>query len=355
MIKNTITFLAGICLLLIGTTVSAQEINDPNDPTQMDYTEVDRYVKSLSGASFLHVRDLVNKLTANFDTEAEKTRALFVWLTHNVSYDCGAEDKSEQLKGKDRKKWKEWKTERDKDFLPRVFKERKGAFNDFAFFFKDMCDSAGVTVRLIPGYGRNDETRIGKRPPRRPNHAWNAVRLNENWYLLDPTWAAGTTDCTAKTDRFEKKFGDHYYLTPPIRFIKDHLPEQEGWQLIDDAYDRGDIETFFLGPQVFAGYFKSGIDNVEPALGLLEMKEDTTIAFTFTSAAALDTVTVYRTRKVENEYTTEELDTAPLTKEGENIYTYFFTPPEKGRRFYLTFAIKGEDVVTYRVVVSTGT
>ena len=345
MIKNTALICMILLLPMLGTSTYGQ-----TDPTTMDYTEVDRFVNSLSGRGYTHSRELTDVLTLDFDSEAEKTRAIFKWVAEYISYDCDAERKSEKLKEKDRKKQKEWLLERERDYLPRVLNQRKGAFADHALFFKALCDSAGITSRLIPGFARNDETRLGRRPPRRPNHTWNAVRLNEEWYLVDVTWAAGKARCDE--GGFKKNFGGHYFLTPPSRFVMNHLPEQDGWQLIDEAYDRVNVDSFFLTPQVWDGYFQNKIDKIEPFIGNMEIPKDTIILFNFSSEEQLDSITVYRTYKKDDEYTTEEYETALLTQDG-NEYTYSFSPPQKGRRFFLTFAIKGRDTATYKIIVNT--
>ena len=61
------------------------------------------------------------------------------------------------------------------------------------------------------------------------DHAWNAVKINGAWYLLDSTWGAGYTD---EQNNFVFDFDDEYFLMPPEQFIYTHFPEDAKWQLL---------------------------------------------------------------------------------------------------------------------------
>ena len=60
------------------------------------------------------------------------------------------------------------------------------------------------------------------------SHAWNAVELDHNWYLFDPTWAAGYVN----SNKFTKKFSETYYKLPPAGMIKDHMPFDPMYQFM---------------------------------------------------------------------------------------------------------------------------
>ena len=58
------------------------------------------------------------------------------------------------------------------------------------------------------------------------NHEWNAVKINNQWCLIDSTWGTGN------------KFND-YLCTPPHCFIRDHLPQesQTEFQFLEEIID----------------------------------------------------------------------------------------------------------------------
>ena len=52
----------------------------------------------------------------------------------------------------------------------------KAVCNGYAFGMKLLCTLAGVECRIITGQGNGE------------NHAWNLVRLEDEWYHVDVTW-----------------------------------------------------------------------------------------------------------------------------------------------------------------------
>ena len=50
-----------------------------------------------------------------------------------------------------------------------------------------MSAIVGIKVLMVNGFGRTSAVDFSKLTM--PNHTWNAVNLNNKWYLCDPTWA----------------------------------------------------------------------------------------------------------------------------------------------------------------------
>jgi len=91
--------------------------------------------------------------------------------------------------------------------------------------------NAGIRTERVNGWSKGFTYTEGmKFTGSDPNHAWNAVYLNENWWLLDPTWGAGYVD---DNKNFIQQYSEHYFLTDPKQFIYDHFPEDTNWQLLE--------------------------------------------------------------------------------------------------------------------------
>jgi transglutaminase/protease-like cytokinesis protein 3 len=88
-------------------------------------------------------------------------------------------------------------------------------------------------------------------------HAWNAVRLDGRWYLIDVTWDSGFLDGSA----FTKKYRSDYLFTLPEAFGIDHFPDDERWQLVPKPIARGE---FFRQPMMSPRFFTDGLVLVEP-------------------------------------------------------------------------------------------
>jgi len=81
-------------------------------------------------------------------------------------------------------------------------------------------------------------------------HAWNAVKIEGNYHLLDCTWAAGSVD--SSSGQFTFKFNPYYFLIAPDRLIYSHFPTHPQWQLLPQPYTKEQWEQL---PYLREGYF----------------------------------------------------------------------------------------------------
>jgi transglutaminase/protease-like cytokinesis protein 3 len=112
--------------------------------------------------------------------------------------------------------------------------------------------AAGVEVAYIVGDARHSSASVEG-----DSHAWNAVRINGRWYLLDATWDAGTV----AGDTFTKRYSTDYLLAPPDVFGRDHYPEDPRWQLRVTPISRGE---FFRQPMMSAAFYAQGLELLAP-------------------------------------------------------------------------------------------
>lgn len=90
--------------------------------------------------------------------------------------------------------------------------------------YQALGEALGLEVVTIIGKSRSAGVQFDKSP-----HAWNAVKLNGQWILVDPTWGAG--------DMFGLDFNPDYnpawFAVPPRIFAEDHIPSDAKWQLLE--------------------------------------------------------------------------------------------------------------------------
>lgn len=86
--------------------------------------------------------------------------------------------------------------------------EGKAVCAGYSRLFYAMCRYMGLPSRYVLGIadGRNGWS----------NHAWNLVKLNNNWYQLDVTWDAGTPS-----------YNWRYFLKGDKAFSKDHALDSQ--------------------------------------------------------------------------------------------------------------------------------
>jgi hypothetical protein len=140
---------------------------------------------------------LVNKLTEGLSSEKEKFDVIFTWVVKNIRYDY-----SSYLSVKGNKS----KT------VKNVLRKKKALCLDYALLMDTLCELAGVQNITVVGYVKDDLFDVND-SIFIDNHAWNAVRLNQRWYVYDITWSSGSyvpewTRLSEFFIRLKEKVGD---------------------------------------------------------------------------------------------------------------------------------------------------
>jgi len=212
---------------------------------------------------------LADQLAALGNTDKEKVRAIFRWITGNINYNVrpvGRKKNTPVLFYEE--------PDDSSGSLPPL-NERVAAkvlFKGVAFcegysrLFKVLCDRAGIKAEMIYGYARtHNNKRFGV------NHTWNAVYIDSAWHLLDVTWASGIVTFA---NEYIRQFNDFYFLTPPELFIRDHYPEDPQWTLLANPPV---YREYSQSPFRYSGYTKAGINNHFPSKGVIDAAVGDTI------------------------------------------------------------------------------
>jgi transglutaminase/protease-like cytokinesis protein 3 len=240
----------------------------PVEKTPFDFSEVDQHARSVVKASTYE--QTAEKLTAPFKSEAGKARAIFIWITDNLAYDT--KKFKEQLKNpvrerivaETREELEMIKERKRIEIAEKAFRKEKGVCEDYAYLFHYMCQHIGIESAFIPGYGRFSAQEIN-RDHRGSNHAWNAVKIQGYWYLLDATWAAGSTNMAE--GKFTKDYKEGLFMTPPDRFILTHFPDDPVWQLLENPVKK---EAFTELPYGFPELSSNNVIDYFPKKGLIK-------------------------------------------------------------------------------------
>ena len=157
-----------------------------------NYSKVDDLVSKYP--RFTKVEDLAFKIKTDFTTDKDKARAAFYWLAKNIRYNLEEYYNPTQRSYNFRYSTEEEKQQKlqalKDNIIADAFKTKFGVCEEYAQSFKKICDLLGIEAVVIKGNVRNVPSEIGK-PESNTNHAWNAVKLNGKWTILDATWAAG--------------------------------------------------------------------------------------------------------------------------------------------------------------------
>jgi transglutaminase/protease-like cytokinesis protein 3 len=204
---------------------------------QIDYHKADSFATNFK-QKYENIDDLAKQLTAPFSTAPEKARVLFTWVAANIRYDV---DKfmnpppRPRFEGRTKAEMeanaKEWHEKQ----LAKALKAKKGVCADYSKIYKAMCDAVGLECEYVTGDAR-DFYRPYRNVHNNP-HAWNAVKWDSNWHLIDATWGAGYVH----EGKFERNDNPGYFDTPPAVFSQNHLPDDEKWQLLEKPLTKKDF------------------------------------------------------------------------------------------------------------------
>lgn len=127
-------------------------------------------------------------------------------------------------------------------------KRRSGVCRDFAALFKELCDRSNIPCvvaggRVTPRIKRWMMDLVTFRM-NSPTHAWNIVKYNDSWHLMDPTWTqVQSIDKYYSTDENgrrkyvtrAKRPNRKYYDTEPHIFYDKRSAELPAFYLMDSA------------------------------------------------------------------------------------------------------------------------
>lgn len=226
---------------------------------------------------------LTNTLTQNYTSRIEKLRAIFIWITENIKYDCAF------LNGD--RETPEYECEGDSlacvyglerwemKYINHVLQKKKAICQGYSMLLKKMCDISGIECEILSGFAKTEPYQVGN--PFGADHAWNAVRIDGKYYFLDATWAAGfCPKCFPNDDlycKFVKDYSDYYWLTPFDKLMRNHYPSN-GRLVIENNYTK---EKFFNNAFYYSIYALEHLDILAPNTGVIEAKAGDTIHFRF--------------------------------------------------------------------------
>lgn len=233
--------------------------------TAQDYRQVDRIVAGWP-SSFSSPEKLATIIRANFNRPEERARAAYAWIARHIDYDIKALNKpvkvvSYSYSTEEEKLQKEKEVQRE--LALRTLRRHKAVCHGYATLFKQVCEQMDIECVTISGTAKIYESDIG-RMPGNPNHAWNAIRINGQWKLVDATWGAGYIN--GNPPKFYEDYDDIYFFTPPEKFFLNHYPSDPKWLFVKMT-----PEAFAWLPLYYPEALKSGIRVVKPSSGFIKV------------------------------------------------------------------------------------
>ncbi|WP_299012211.1 transglutaminase domain-containing protein [uncultured Polaribacter sp.] len=299
-----------------------------------EYAKVDHLV--LNYPRFTKVENLAKKIEKDFSTNKEKARAAFIWLANNINYDL-----EEYYNPKNRRYSFRYRNETERlqkiqeakeKIVNIAFKTKKGICEQYAQAYKKICDLLEIEATVISGNVRNSANEIGI-IKNKTNHAWNAVKIDNKWLLLDATWAAGSII----NGKWIKSYNNYFYNIPKEKIFKTHLPEESIWIL---RFGRITTKQFYNQPIYNQGLLNSKAELLTPKNGTIAPDKENNIQLTFENFNENATL-IYN-------FTGNRIAKKPLKEIVRN--TTIFTIPNAKRNSELNIFINGKIALQYKVL-----
>lgn len=182
---------------------------------QKNFRAIDKRAIETPASAMRSIPQLADYLTATARDDYEKARAIYTWITQHITYS-------------DTTLTNGWLGTPENSVLQQaenVLKNRTGVCEGFANLYKSLCVAAGLQAEVVTGSVKEEDGTVAD-----VGHAWNAVQLQGQWFLTDPTWGSGYADYWRR--RFIREHREAYFVIPAGDLIQSHLPDDPIWQLL---------------------------------------------------------------------------------------------------------------------------
>ncbi len=229
-------------------------------PEKPNFLRADSVSKIYAGHDLKNLNILSYKLTQGLTGEKEKFRSIYRWVCENISYDLKIYNKNKrqrQVLKTDSIALSQWNRSINPLLFNNLLTKKRTVCTGYAYLLRELANLAKIQCEIVHGYGRNFRTNINGES--NPNHSWNAVRLDGEWYLCDPTWSSGLYSQDGGT--FAHQFEEGYFLTSPELFIKNHYPLDTTRRFMKNGPT---LDEFLNGPIIYRSAFKHQIYPLTP-------------------------------------------------------------------------------------------
>jgi transglutaminase-like putative cysteine protease len=209
---------------------------------EYDYSAIDRHVAATPKEAEKSIKALADYVKKGAKNDREKARGIAKWIVDHFAYDFDGVKSGKFVQNPDK-----------------VLTLRATECGGHSAFFEAVGKACGLTTITVFGHTR--ATRVdplfARTAIRTPSgvaytsHAWNAVKIERHWYLLDVTNQNGRAKRNGRVEA-ERDPNWSFFLLPPERLISTHFPKNEQHQFLKEPLKRKDHEQLpFFEPGSF--------------------------------------------------------------------------------------------------------
>ena len=208
----------------------------PSCLTCRDFSGPDKHAAKFPRESIPSLDWLATQLVTPFSSPTDQARAIFSWLHHNIAYDIVSFCNNNVQPSSPMK----------------TITTGLAVCEGYAGLFTAIASKVGLESLVIGGHGKGagfSPLAPGEPiPPQSSNHAWNAVKIdNDEWKLIDTCWGAGHV--CIREQKYTKKFAPRHFTMGNNEFGQSHFPTNKSLFYRTDGRAQIPWEEYILGPQ----------------------------------------------------------------------------------------------------------
>jgi transglutaminase/protease-like cytokinesis protein 3 len=226
-------------------------IRDQPDNLVVNLPEEIRRLQTVESEEF--IRQLSGYIVQNSSNDFEIVKKIHDWIAINIRYDV------ENFR---------IGNINNQDYYD-VLRTGLTVCTGFSNLFKRLCDETGIECITVYGHGRESAI-FEYENPRDGNHVWNMVKIDNEWYMLDCTWDAGS----ASEINGAREYSTDYLFVKPEVMIYSHFPENPEYQLLDPPKTENEfVDLPFYHPKFFNAVIETNpaLNKINTVQGILNV------------------------------------------------------------------------------------
>lgn len=213
-----------ILTVFIGLQLSSNDQISPDlsryktaTPDNAIYNVPQSIIADIRSGKTTDLKPLVDSLTKGTTDPFQKAKIIHDWITENIAYD------NDSFYGKNKE--------------GEILKDFRATCGGFADLFRNMTTLAGIETIKIQGKSKvTYDTKIKSMA----SHVWNAVKINNNWHIVDTTHDSRFS-FTNGSYSTKSKFRDTQLFIHPDAKILDNIPDNPDYQFIKKPWTMTDF------------------------------------------------------------------------------------------------------------------
>ena len=227
-------------------------VNERQPLPKNPFADIDKQARQCPQKAETSIASLARYLEKNTASDLEKARAIYVWLTENISYDDD-----------------EFNNDKFSDMSAEsVLARRKTVCEGISNLYLALGEAMNLKIEKVVGYSKGYSYSVGS-TFKEANHAWNVIKIDGNWRIFDATWGQGNGTKVDGKLVSKKEFDDYWFNVDPYEAIFSHLPEDSKWGFVQPALT---LKSYERMPEIDHDYFNMGFDGQETYQDILTNK-----------------------------------------------------------------------------------